>query len=710
MKLKEIMTADPIVIKAHFTIDRVIELFIENKIDGVPVVDEQNKLIGLFTKGHIYRAVAQSMDLKTSIEHLMTRDVFTGHPDDEFEDVVTPAIPRLPVVDEEGRVVGILTRGDIANAFFNSYQSISSELEAIINSTHNMIISVDEIGTIKVFNRSAERLLGLGAEVIGQNILDVLPNSRLMEVMKSGQVELMQKINMQGKEFVSNRTPIIKDNKTIGAVAVLQDSSELEKISQELHYVKELNKELDAIIESSFDGLYISDGEGITLRLNKAFEMISGINSHEFLGRNVDHIEKEGIVSESVTKLVLQRGEPVTIIQNYKTGKTALATGNPVFDKDGGIFRVVCNVRDITELNMLKEKLEQAQGLTQHYESELRSLRMKYTAPDRMVVNSAEMRKMLDMVVRVAKVESTILITGESGTGKELIAQTIHENSPCRKGPYIKVNCGAIPENLLESELFGYDNGAFTGARKEGKPGFFQLASGGTLFLDEIGELPLGLQVKLLRVLQSKEITRVGGTAPLKVDVRIVAATNRDLLEMVQNKQFRDDLYYRLNVLPIHVPPLRERKDDIPNLVVHFVQVFSQKYQLTKRIAPEVVEMFMGYDWPGNVRELENLIERLIVVTPGDVIDWHDLPVHISNDPLESIYESPSQISVSGIIPLKDAVESVERQILQQAYAKYRTTRQMARELKVDASTIVRKAAKYGITAGKLVHHRALQL
>lgn len=710
MKLKEIMTADPIVIKAHFTIDRVIELFIENKIDGVPVVDEQNKLIGLFTKGHIYRAVAQSIDLKSSIEHLMTRDVFTGHPDDEFEDVVTPNVPRLPVVDEGGRVVGILTRGDIANAFFNSYQSISSELEAIINSTHNMIISVDENGTIKVFNRSAERLLGLGAEVIGQNILDVLPNSRLMEVMKSGQVELMQKINMQGKEFVSNRTPIIKDNKTIGAVAVLQDSSELEKISRELLYVKELNKELDAIIESSFDGLYISDGEGITLRLNKAFEMISGINGHEFLGRNVDHIEKEGIVSESVTKLVLQRGEPVTIIQNYRTGKTTLATGNPVFDKDGGIFRVVCNVRDITELNMLNEKLEQAQGLTQHYESELRSLRMKYTAPDRMVVNSAAMRKMLDMVVRVAQVDSTILISGDSGTGKELIAQTIHENSPCRKGPYIKVNCGAIPENLLESELFGYDNGAFTGARKEGKPGFFQLASGGTLFLDEIGELPLGLQVKLLRVLQSKEITRVGGTTPVKVNVRIVAATNRDLLEMVQNKQFRGDLYYRLNVLPIYVPPLRERKDDIPNLVVHFVQVFNQKYQLTKRIAPEVVEMFMDYDWPGNVRELENLIERLIVITPGDVVSWHDLPVHISNEPLESIYESPSQISVSGIIPLKDAVESVERQILQQAYAKYRTTRQMARELKVDASTIVRKAAKYGITAGKLVHHRALQL
>lgn len=704
------MTANPIVVKADATLEQIIKVFMENKIDGVPVVDEQNKLIGLFTKGHIYRAVAQSMDLNTRIEHLMTRDVFTGHPEDEFEDVVTPAIPRLPVIDEEGRVVGILTRGDIANAFFNSYQSISSELEAIINSTHNMIISVDENGVVKVFNRSAERLLGSCTEFIGRSILDVLPNSRLMEVIKTGKVELMQKITMQGKEFVSNRTPIIKDNKTIGAVAVLQDSSELEKVSRELHYVKELNEELDAIIESSFDGLYISDGDGITLRLNKAFEMISGINGHQFLGRKVDHIEKEGIVSESVTSMVLQRKEPVTIIQNYKTGKTALATGNPVFDKDGRVFRVVCNVRDITELNMLNEKLEKAQGLTEHYERELRSLRMRYNATDKMVLNSAEMRKTLDMVVRVAKVDSTILISGESGTGKELIAQTIHENSPCRNGPYIKVNCGAIPENLLESELFGYDNGAFTGARKEGKPGFFQLASGGTLFLDEIGELPLGLQVKLLRVLQSKEITRVGGTTAVQVNVRIIAATNRDLLEMVQNKQFRGDLYYRLNVLPIHVPPLRQRKDDIPNLVVHFVQVFNHKYQLTKRIAPEVVEMFMDYDWPGNVRELENLIERLIVITPGDVISWHDLPVCISSGVLESVYESPSHVSVSGIIPLKDAVESVERQILQQAYAKYRTTRQMARELKVDASTIVRKAAKYGITAGKLVNHRALQL
>ncbi len=709
MKLKDIMTVSPIMVRADNTINEVVNIFLENKIDGVPVVDEDNRLVGLFTKGHVYRAISRSLDLDSPVSTLMTREVYTARPDDDFEDVVTPALPRLPIVDDEGRVVGMLTRGDIANAFFNSYQNVSSELETIIDSTHNMIISVDENGVIKVFNRSAERLLGLGPEVIGQNILDILPASRLMEVILTGRVESMQKVVMRGREFVSNRSPITKDGRIIGAVAVLQDSSELEKISQELHYVKELNKELDAIIESSFDGLYITDGQGITLRLNKAFEMISGINGHEFLGHNVDDIEREGVVSESVTKLVLQRREPVTIIQNYKTGKITLATGNPVFDKNGEIFRVVCNVRDITELNMLNEKLERAQGLTQHYETELRSLRMKYASPERLVANSPEMRKMLDMVIRIAQVESTILISGETGTGKELIAQIIHENSPCSKGPFIKVNCGAIPENLLESELFGYETGAFTGARKEGKPGFFQLASGGTLFLDEIGELPLGLQVKLLRVLQSKEITRVGGTSPIAVDVRIVAATNRDLLEMVQNKQFRGDLYYRLNVLPIHVPPLRERKDDIPNLVVHFVRLFNQKYQLTKRIAPEVVELFMEYDWPGNVRELENLIERLIVITPGDVVNWQDLPMHITNESGDIVSDHASQVTVSGIVPLKDAVESVEKQILQQAYAKYRTTRQMAAELKVDASTIVRKAAKYGITPAQVISQRLLQ-
>lgn len=456
---------------------------------------------------------------------------------------------------------------------------------------------------------------------------------------------------------MSNRSPIIKEGEIVGAVAVLLDVSELESVSRELERFKELNRELDAIIDSSFDGLYITDGNGITLRLNKAYERITGISADEFIGKNVTTIESEGIVSESVTALVLEKRSPVTISQEMRTGKMTLATGNPVFDDKGNIFRVVSNVRDITELNALRQKLEEFEGLSQHYESQLRTLKLQYVGSDNIVTNSSRMITLLSTVIRLAQFDSTILITGESGTGKELIAEVIHNNSSRRDQPFIKVNCGAIPETLLESELFGYDYGAFTGAKKEGKPGYFQLAAGGTLFLDEIGDLPLNLQVKLLRVLQNKEFVRVGGTKPLQVDARIVTGTNRNLLELVEKKLFREDLYYRLNVVPINVPPLRDRIEDIPPLVAHFTKLYNRKHKLNRRFAPEVVDVFMGYNWPGNVRELENLIERLIVVGTKDLLTIDDLPAFLVNSgPVNP------EVTVSGIIPLQDAVENVEKQ------------------------------------------------
>jgi Transcriptional regulator containing PAS, AAA-type ATPase, and DNA-binding domains len=371
-----------------------------------------------------------------------------------------------------------------------------------------------------------------------------------------------------------------------------------------------------------------------------------------------------------------------------------LATGNPVFDKNGKLFRVVSNVRDITELDNLKHKLEQMQTLSQHYQNQLRSLRLQY-ANTEVVVNAPCMKELLDTAFRMAQVDSTILIAGESGTGKELIAELIHNNSPRNSEAFIKVNCGAIPDNLLESELFGYEGGAFTGARKEGRHGYLEMANKGTIFLDEIGDLPYNVQVKLLRFLQNKEITRIGGSGPFKVDVRVVAATNRDLLEMVKQKLFREDLYYRLNVVPLNVPPLRDRKEDIPSLVSYFLQRFNRKYHMTKRISPDVVATFIHYDWPGNVRELENLIERLLVVTSGDLISLQALPDHLI--PHE---DSLPKVVVTGILPYKEAVESLEKQLIEQAYGQFRTTRQMAAQLGVNASTIVRKAAKYGISQG----------
>ncbi len=695
MKVRDIMTPDPITLNPDQKIGEALNIFIENQFDGAPVVDENGRLIGLFTKSHIYRAINNHMGLDTRIEALMTREILTGFADDEFDEVVNPYVPRLPVVDEKGCVVGIATRGDIAKAFFNSYQNISLELDTIINSAHNVIVSINEEGKIKVWNAMAEKLLGGKAEeVIGKKINEVLPTSDLMNVIENGIAEPLKKVQLNGRLFLSNRSPIKKSGVIVGAVAVLLDVSEIETVSRELEHFKELNRELDAIIDSSFDGLYIADGNGLTLRLNQAYERITGLKASEFLGKNVRDIEKEGIVSESVTALVLERKEAVTINQQMRTGRTTLSTGNPVFDESGKITRVVCNVRDITELNLLKKKLEEVENLSKHYENQLRTLRLQYSGSKKIIGNSQIMKDFLDTVFRLSRFDSTILITGESGTGKELIAETIHNNSIRKDGSYIKVNCGAIPENLLESELFGYEQGAFTGAKEKGKPGFFQLANGGTIFLDEIGDLPFNLQVKLLRVLQNREITRVGGTKSIPIDVRIVTGTNRNLLDMVEKKLFREDLYYRLNVVPIHVPPLRERKDDIPPLVNHFVEIFNRKHKLNKKFTQEVIELFFRYDWPGNVRELENLIERIMVISTKDILTPDELPAYFR----DAILDHKSEILVSGIIPLQDAVADVEKQILQKAYAQYKTTREMGKHLKVDASTIVRKAAKYGIS------------
>lgn len=690
------MTSPVLTLSPNQKVSEVVTIFIGNKIDGAPVTDKTGKLIGLFTKSHIYRVINNGMDLnKTKVKDLMTRQLLTGHPDDEFSDVINATVPRLPVVDEKGRVVGIVTRGDIAKAFFYLHRNIALELDTIINSTHNLIISIDDKGIIKVWNYSAEKFLDMKAEdVIGKHILDVLPNSDLMDVIETGEVDTLKKVIFNNRTFISNRSPMIKDGKIIGAVAVLQDISEIEKMSKELCYVKELNEELDAIVESSYDGLFITDGKGTVLRYNKAFGQLTGIDLHEYLGLTVADIKKDGIISEPVTCHVLEQKKSITMMQKSKSGKLTLTTGNPVMDVNGKIIRVVCNVRDITELNLLKHKLEQAKGLSQHYENELRTLKLRYVGSEKIIATSAKMKNLIDMVVRLASVDSTVLIYGESGTGKELIAEIIHSNSSRSKKPYIKVNCGAIPENLLESELFGYDGGAFTGAKKEGKPGYIEMASGGTLFLDEIGEMPLNLQVKLLRFLQNKEIIRVGGKNYINVDVRIVAATNRDLWDMVQKKQFREDLYYRLNVVPVQIPPLRDRKEDIPALVAHFMQVFNRKYERNKSISPEVVDIIMQYDWPGNIRELENLIERLVVITIKDTITSEDLPFRLR----DTVGISSSYIMVSGIIPLKDAIESVEKQLIERVYAKHQSTRQMAKELKVNASTIVRKAAKYQIS------------
>lgn len=685
MKIRDLMTVNPAVISLEQTVADVARLFLENEIDGAPVLNEKGELVGLITKTHLMEVIARGLPADTPARTLMTTEVETVDPDDNVWEFQKRRRGRLPVTIDD-KLVGMFTRSDLMTAFFAMMEKTGKELEATIDCMYNPVVSIDTSGNIQVFNKAAEKLLGLRAdEVRGRNIKDLVYNTKLIEVMETGQTQSTQKIVIGDKTFLSNRTPVVKEGRIVGAVAVLQEISELEEVSKELAYTKRLNQELDAIIESSFDGLYVTDGEGNTLRVNKATERITGVPTGEVIGRNMRELVEEGVYSRSGTLLALEKQERVTTTLETRTGQTVLVTSNPIYDDEGNIFRVVTNVRDVTELNELKQKLEQ---ISQLYQTELQQLRLQNS--QRLVVNSPKMKELLNLVTRLAGVDSTVLIQGESGVGKELIAEIIHTHSSRKDGPLIKINCGAIPENLLESELFGYEPGAFTGASKQGKAGLFELANGGTLFLDEVGEMPLNLQVKLLRVLQDRKITRVGGIKSHKVNVRVLAGTNRNLVDMIGKKQFREDLYYRLNVVPVHVPPLRERKEDILPLVQHFLQGFNKKYRMTKRMAADAIERLIEYDWPGNVRELENLIERLVVITVGDVITSDDLPAWAQGNLQGANPESE-------IIPLRRAVENAERKLLQKAFARYDSTYQVARVLGVNQSTVFRKAVKYGL-------------
>ncbi len=463
------------------------------------------------------------------------------------------------------------------------------------------------------------------------------------------------------------------------------------KYKQELKYYKELQEEFNAIFQSSYDGIYIVDGKGVTLRLNPACERIEGIRMEEAVGKHMQELIDEGFYSESVSLKVLERKEPVTILQKVKNGKEVIATGTPVF-KDGKIIRVVVNSRDITELNQMKRELREMHLLAEKYQSELELLRWEQVQADNLIVRSPEMKKVIQLALHVASVDSTVLIQGETGVGKDVISKFIHRNSKRRNGPFIKIDCSAIPETLLESELFGYEKGAFTGARKEGKMGLIELANEGTLFLDEIGELPLSLQAKLLRMIQDHEILRIGGEKPIPIDIRIISATNRNLKEMVEKKEFREDLYYRLNVVPMTIPPLRERKEDIYPLIMNHLDQLNKKYGLKKKIEPEALECLIQYDWPGNIRELENMIERLIVTTNTEMIKIENLPSNIKSNRYQT-----KDMNFDKISSLKKAVDDYEKEILVYVMEKSKNTQEMANLLGIDRSTVRRKLKKHKI-------------
>ena len=487
--------------------------------------------------------------------------------------------------------------------------------------------------------------------------------------------------------------PIVVDSERVGAICVFVESTGLEEMAKQTGFFQEIIGELEAIIQSSSDGLWICDGEANVLRMNPASERIHEIRAEDVLGRNMQDLVDEGFIDKSSTLEVLKARTVVNILQHRK-GRKLIITGTPVFDPEGKLIRVVSSVRDITEIETMQRELEEQEAMKDQLLNHMLELQNIELESRRVIARSPCMLKTLRQAVKVSSVDSSVLLLGESGVGKGLIADIIHKNSPRSEKPLIRINCGAIPDSLIESELFGYEKGAFTGARTAGKPGYLELADSGTLFLDEIAELPPASQVKLLRFLEDGRITRLGGTASRTVDVRILAATHRDLEEMIGQGRFRLDLYYRLKVVPINVPAVRERKDCILPLVQHYIAFFGTKNGIKKRLTRAASDALLSYPYPGNVRELINICERLVVMSETDLIDLKDLPNEIVPRAKEATAETLEWLRD---MTLQQAMDSLERKMLSQSLQIDGNQRRMAAALGVNQSTIARKLEKHGL-------------
>jgi PAS domain S-box-containing protein len=459
---------------------------------------------------------------------------------------------------------------------------------------------------------------------------------------------------------------------------------------------------VEAIIEAVHDGVYVTDMEGYFVAANRGFERITGIKRDELASKHTSYLIDKKYISETVNLEVLKDRQSRSKLIRYPSGKEVLVTAAVVWDKNRRAVGMVSTLRDLTELNRMQNKLAQSSDLVEKYKKKLNHLAEKLELNKHEFITQTEAGKhVLVLAEKVAVSNVTVLITGDSGVGKDVIARYIHEHSRRKdKGAFSKVDCAAMPANLLESELFGYEKGAFTNASNEGKRGLLETADKGTLFLDEIGELPFELQSKLLSVIQDKEIKRIGGLTSLPVDVRIIAATNRNIEEMVRNREFRQDLYYRLSVVPIHVPPLRDRRDDIIPLTLHFLKYFNEIYNTSNYIFKEALDYLKTYDWPGNVRELKNMIERFVIVNPDAEIQVADIDAEIKNQ----IKFSPiqlDQIALSGRVgPLKNHVQRLEKDLIKAALEMHRTLADAAGDLGIDISTLTRKKQKYSLRGG----------
>ena len=583
--------------------------------------------------------------------------------------------------------------------------------ENVYSNIESGLLVVDNQHTIIIYNTEAEHLFGIPArEVLGRKVTEVFPDSRLPEVVDTKEPILGYTREIGKSTIVVNTTPIIENDEIKGAISTFEDVSRLVQISWEFEEVKELKERYLQILEAVQDGICVFDREGTVTYINGSYNEITGENISE--GDNIHEISPNGSRMR-----VLEKGQKIMgEISQKKNGKSVVANIVPIIVNQqitGGISVV----KNLSEIEELIDRISHLSAKTEYLEEELHRRKKLNPAFNRIVGVSNKLYDAMKLAAKTADNNFNVLIRGESGTGKELIAEAIHYSSERATQPFIRVNCAAIPENLLESEMFGHVKGAYTGAIKT-KIGKFELADKGTIFLDEIGELDKSMQAKMLRVIQKKEFQRVGDDRTITVDARIIAATNRNLEELVENGEFREDLYYRLNVIPIWLPPLRERREDIPVLSEYFLNKIAEELGCEpKKLSGEAMDALIHYSWPGNIRELENVMERINILADGREVQKEDLPHYISenyhtavNDevPSEAVTEnglydaglSLGKTSAEEIVTGNDEImpwEYYEREIIRKALKKYGSYNAAGKALGLTHKTVAAKARKYHI-------------
>jgi len=500
-------------------------------------------------------------------------------------------------------------------------------LHRVLDSMASGVIAIDREGAIFIFNDAAERLLGVGkADALGKRLLDIVPNSGLVDVLRTGAPETGRPQAVGVRTVIANRAPMFRGGELIGAVSVFQDVTEMEKMSRELDSTRALARTLEEVLAGAGEWMVVVDANGTVTMISEEYAVFNGTTVADAVGKHVTQVIENTRMHVVAKTGVAEIGERQTI-----HGRALIVNRIPLKDGDriiGAYGRVV--FKTVEQLRELASKMNLLESKVKYYEEELTHLRgARYTFGS-IVGSGAAITAAKEEAERASRTDSTVLLRGETGTGKELFAHAIHAAGPRRAGPFIKLNCAAVPAELLESELFGYEEGAFTGARRGGKPGKFELAAGGTLFLDEIGDMPLPMQAKLLRVLQEKEVDRVGGTGSRRVDLRLISATGRNLEEMVGQGTFRADLYYRVNVIPIRIPPLRELSEDMGAIADAFLaRLSADTGEPRRRLSTDLLVLLRSCPWPGNVRELQNGLERAVAMSPREVLRPEHFPPHL---------------------------------------------------------------------------------